>query len=312
MKNDVRILITAPGFARDDSEPIDMMRARGWTLDFNETGSMLERAELMRRIAEADGILLGTEKVDREVLDAARRLKVISRYGVGLDNVDVACAREKGIQVLNAAGANATAVADMAVTMMLMLSRGSLKLDAQVREGDWTEPVGVEPEGKLLGIVGLGNIGAQVAKRAKGFGMRVIAYDSFRNEKLAAEAGVAYVDTLDELLARADYVTLHVPHTAQTHHMIGRAQLDAMKPGAILINTARGGIIDEAALAEALQSGRLGGAGLDVFEEEPLPLDSPLLKCPRTVFSPHTAADTHESARKVSLATVQNMIKVLQ
>lgn len=312
MSNDIRILITAPGFARDDSEPVDMMRARGWTLDFNETGYMLERQELMSRIAEVDGVLLGTEKVDREILDAAHRLKVISRYGVGLDNVDVACAREKGIQVLNAAGANATAVADMAVTMMLMLSRGSLKLDSQVRSGDWTEPVGIELEGKLLGIIGFGNIGAQVAKRVKGFGMRVIAYDAFRNEKLAAEAGVMYADELDELLAQADYITLHVPHTAQTHHMIGKAQLDIMKRSAILINTARGGIIDEAALADALQAGRLGGAGLDVFEEEPLPVDSPLLKCPRTVFSPHTAADTYESARKVSLATVRNLIKVLQ
>lgn len=308
----IQILITAPGFAHDDPEPIEILKRQGWDVCLNETGRAYSRDDLIQKIRDADAVLLGTETFDREVIDAAKRLKVISRYGVGVDNVDVLYAKEKGIQVCTAAGANATAVADMALAMMLAVSRKLTALDAQVRQGDWTEPVGIELGGKILGIVGFGNIGAQVASRARGFGMEMIAYDAYPNRKLAEETGVHMVDSLEALLKAADYVTLHVPHIQSTHHMIGRQQLSMMKDGAVLINTARGGVVDEAALAEALKAGKLYGAGLDVFEQEPLPLDSALLECPNVVLAPHTSADTVESARKVSLAAANNIIKNLE
>ena len=308
----MQILITAPGFAHDDPEPIEILKQRGWDVCLNETGKAYSRDNLMQKVRDADAVLLGTETFDREVIDAAKRLKVISRYGVGVDNVDVLYAKEKGIQVCTAAGANATAVADMALTMMLAVSRKLIALDAQVRRGDWTEPVGIELGGKILGIVGFGNIGAQVAARARGFGMQMIAYDACPNQKLAEETGVRMVDSLEALLKAADYVTLHVPHIPSTHHMIGRQQLSMMKDSAVLINTARGGVVDEAALAEALKAGKLYGAGLDVFEQEPLPLDSALLECPNVVLAPHTSADTLESARKVSLVAANNIIKNLE
>lgn len=307
----MKILITPPGLARGNPESIDLLKSKGWQLDINETGQALERSELMERIAGADGVLLGTERVDREVMERAPRLKAISRFGVGLDNVDADCAKQRGIQVFNAAGANATAVADMAVMLMLALSRGVLQLDAQVRTGDWREPMGVELNRKTLGIIGFGNIGFQVAQRAKGFGMERIAYDLYPNKALAEAAGITFVDSLDELLSQSDYISLHVPHIPATHHLINRDAFKKMKANAILINTARGGIVDEGALAEALQSGRIRGAGLDVFEQEPLPLDSPLLQCPNIVFSPHTAADTVESSHKVGLVAAQHLIQAL-
>ena len=307
----MKILITPPGLARGNPEAVDLLKAKGLELEINETGKTLERKELLAHLAEADGLLLGTEMMDREAINAASRLKVISRFGVGMDNVDVTYAKERGIRVYNAAGANATAVADMAMTLILALSRRLLQLDRQVREEDWREPIGIEPNQKTLGIVGFGNIGYQVALRAWGFGMRLIAYDPYRNEELAKKANVSFVDTLEDLLNQSDYITLHIPHIPATHHLIGSEAFRQMKVGAILINTARGGIVDENALAEALKSGKLGGAGLDVFEQEPLPLNSPLFESPNVVFSPHTAADTVESSQKVGLVAARHIIEAL-
>lgn len=306
-----KILITSPGFAGSNPEPIALLQAQGWELEFNKTGTILEQEELKKRIADAKGIILGTEPFGRNIIDAATKLKAIARYGVGLDNIDLEYARARGIQVRNAAGANSAAVADTAFALMLAVSKKVLLLDKQVRQGDWTETLTYEINHKVLGLIGFGNIGAQAAKRAKGFEMKVIAYDTCQNTELAKQHNTSFVDSMDEIFAQSDIISLHIPHLPQTHHIISTREFAMMKSEAILVNTARGGIVDEEALYAALKNNSIRGAGFDVFEEEPLPITSKLLKLENIVLSPHGAADTFESIYNVSMACAKNMVSML-
>ncbi len=307
-----KILITPPCFGASDSTPLDLLKDKGYELTFNETDMTLPKEEFKKAIADVDAVILGVEKLDAEVMDSAKNLKAVSRYGVGLDNIDLNYAKEVGIEVRNAAGANASGVADTAFAFMLAVSKKVIELDKRVRDGDWRETVTNEIAGKTLGLIGFGNIGIQMAKRAKGFDMPVIAYDVFQNAELAKKYDVNFVDTISELLTKADIVSLHVPHTLETHHLIGKKELDMMKDTAVVINTARGGIIDESALYETLAAKKLLGAGIDVFEQEPLPNDCPLLGLDNIVLSPHGAADTEESILKVSIAASKNVIAMIE
>lgn len=258
-------------------------------------------------------IVRSATKVSGELLQACTpRLKVVGRAGVGVDNVDLAAARDLGVRVVNAPEATSTAVAEHTVALMLSLSRHIPTATAQMRAGIWPkkELIGRELSGSTLGIIGLGRIGAEVAQRAAAFEMAVLSYDPYLSEEQQARCG-AQGCTLTELLERSDFITLHIPLTAETENIIDRAALENIKPGARIINTARGGLIDEAALLEALQDGRVAGAGLDVFDEEP-PDNPDLINHPNVISTPHIAGQTVEAQRRVAVDIAEEVLAALE
>jgi len=265
--------------------------------------------------AEADAAIVRNIAVDRPVLDTARRLKVIAKHGAGVDNIDIAAATARGIVVANVPGGNADAVAEGTVALMLATLRRVPEVHRLVTGGGYAARFTLQFGqlfGRTLGLVGIGNIGARVARIcAGGFRMRVLAYDPGLPAAAVAERGAEKVDDLPTLLAAADVISLHLPLGETTRHLIGSAELARMKPTAILVNAARGPLVDEAALAQALRDGQIAGAGLDVLEIEPPSPDNPLLKLPNVVLSPHTAGNTVEAARQLALASADIVIAVL-
>ena len=272
----------------------------------------LSEEQLTECIGEYDGIIVRSKTcITASVVSAGRRLKVIGRAGIGVDNIDVAAATERGIVVLNTPDANATTTAELALAHLLSLSRHLPQADRSVRSGEWhpAKFVGTELLGKSIGVIGFGTIGRTFARRCLALKMQVLAHDPFVTPEIIEKMGAEPV-TLDALLARADYVSLHCPLTEATRNMINAQRLAQMKPGARLINCARGGLIDEAALHEALQSGHLAGAALDVYAHEP-PKDSPLLKLDSVVLTPHLGASTREAQQAVSVKIAEDVVAFL-
>jgi len=246
------------------------------------------------------------------VIDRALKLRVISKRGVGVDNIDVAYARKRCIIVANTPHVVHRTVADHTMAMILGLAKNIIQHDRNVREGRWGQDLwSVEISGKTLGIIGLGHIGKSVAKRALAFDMAVLASDPFLDEPSMREHGVIPV-SLPELLNRSDFVSIHVPLTPETRRMIGAGELSLMKPTSYLINTSRGGTVDEQALVEALRAGRICGAALDVFEEEPLPQDSPLRSMRNVLLTPHVASSTRECFLAMERAAAEHAVSVLR
>jgi len=273
----------------------------------------LSPRELAEIIGGYEGLIIrsGTQ-VTAEVIQAADRLKVIGRAGTGVDNIDLEAATLKGIMVVNIPNSNVISVAEHTIGLLLALARHLPQADASLRAGCWSRQglKGIEVRGKTLGIIGLGRIGSAVAQRAQGLEMKVIAYDPFVSTDYAARRGVDLV-SLEELLRRSDFVSLHLPLTERTRGLIGAEELAMMKPTAYLINCARGGIVDEEALCAALEAGKLAGAALDVFTEEPL-TDSPLLRNERVILTPHLAATTEEAQRQAAREIAQQVVEVLE
>jgi len=308
----MKILITPTSFLKPvNAKAKEMIEAFADEVIYNPHARPLTAEEVAALLPGVDGYIAGLDTISAEALaNAPASLKVISRYGAGVDRVDLAAARARGIVVTNTPGTNSTAVCELAFGLMLSLARHIPRLDAAVKSGGWPRTSGMELCGRTLGIVGFGAIGKKLAVRAKAFEMDVIAYDPYFDAAFAAEHGIRQV-TLEELFPQADVISLHVPLTEQTRHMIGAAQIAAMKKGALIINTARGGLIDEAAAAEALKSGRLGGVGLDAFEVEP-PQDSPLMGLDNVVMTPHAGAHTDEAVAAMGMMAVKNLIDVLE
>ena len=291
-------------------------RSQGATIRTTIRRSSRAAAALAAAIADADALIVRNRtQVDRGLVDAAPRLRVVGRLGVGLDNIDVAACAERGIEVIPATGANALAVAEYVVTMALFLLRGTYAATAEVAAGRWPRAAlssGREIAGKTLGVVGFGGIGRRVATLSRGLGMRVVAHDpALAAGAKAWQEADARCDSLDDLLRVSDAVTLHVPLTPATRHLIDGQRLALMKPDAVLVNTARGGVVDEDALAASLRSGALGGAALDVFEREPLPAGSALANCPNLVLTPHVAGVTRESNVRVSAMIAERVAAFL-
>jgi (S)-sulfolactate dehydrogenase len=267
--------------------------------------------------AGADAIVVRNRtQVRGELLGALARCKVVGRLGVGLDNIDVAACEARGMRVIPATGANALSVAEYVIGAAMLLLRGAYQSTADVAAGRWPRSAlsnGRELAGKTLGIVGFGSIGQLTARLAKALSVQVVAFDAMmdRAHPAYAEAGVE-CDGLDGLLARADVVTLHVPLVDATRNLIDAARIAKMKPGAVLINTARGGIVDERAVADALRSGRLGGAALDVFATEPLPAQPHFEGCPNLLLTPHIAGVTGESNERVSGVIADKVLEALR
>ena len=288
----------------------DALRAAGWTVDA-KPGRKPD--ELARDLADADALIVrSATQVTASLIESAPKLRVIARAGTGVDNVDVPAATARGILVMNAAGANSVSVAELAIGLMLALARPMAAADASMKRGEWEKKkfMGTELRGKLLGVIGFGRIGREVAARARAFGMEIVAYDPFIAARAAESAGIPLVE-LDDLLARADFITLHMPSLPETHHVINAERLARCKKGVRIVNTARGELIDEAALADAIESGHVAGAGLDVFESEP-PTDTRLTSLPQVVATPHIAASTNEAQELVGSEIAINVRDYLQ
>jgi D-3-phosphoglycerate dehydrogenase len=280
---------------------LDLLRAEGWNIDAR-SGRPL--SELMTDVADADAIVVrSATKVTRELIAAAPQLRAIARAGTGVDNVDVVAASERGIVVMNAPGANSISVAELSMALLLALARKIPAADASMKQGKWDKKsfLGEEVRGKTLGLAGLGRIGQEVARRARAFEMNVIAHDPFINASVARDLRIELV-SLDELCQRADYLSLHMPSTPETRHIFNAERLAMCKKGLRIINTARGELIDERALADAIEAGHIGGAALDVYQEEPTK-DHRLQKLPQVIASPHIAASTREGQELVGLET---------
>jgi D-3-phosphoglycerate dehydrogenase len=281
---------------------LDVLRAEGWEVDAR-TGRTHD--QLIADVAETDAIVVrSATKVTAPIINAAPRLRVIARAGTGVDNVDVAAASGRGIVVMNAPGANSISVAELALAQMLALARHLPAADAAMKQGKWEKKkfLGEELRDKTLGLAGLGRIGQEVARRAAAFGMRIIAHDPFISAQVANDLGVELV-SLDELFARADYVSLHMPSNEKTRHIVNAERLAKAKKGIRLVNTARGDLIDEAALADAIEAGHVAGAALDVFQKEPT-VDFRLQNLPQVVATPHIAASTREGQELVGMETI--------
>lgn len=296
-------------------EPAVASLARRFDVRYDPT-LVERRAELASSLADVDALIVRNRtQVDAGLIGHGPRLRVVGRLGVGLDNIDLAACAGRGIEVIPATGANALAVAEYVVCTVMLLLRGVYASTSEVAAGKWPRTAlgeGRESAGKTLGVVGFGGIGRLVAQLAQGLGMKAIATDPAiaADAVVWRETGVAYRG-LDDLLAEADAVTLHVPLTSGTRHLITAGRLARMKRGAVLVNTARGGIVDEAALAEALARGPLAGAAIDVFETEPLPAGSPLAGAPNLVLTPHVAGLTRESNARVSSLIAEKVAQAL-
>jgi len=273
----------------------------------------LKEADLAPLLADVDALIVRSEtKVTASLMDAAPRLAVVGRAGVGVDNIDVPAATARGIYVVNAPLGNIVAAAEHTIAIALALLRRVADADRSVRAGEWTRSkfIGRELRGKTLGLVGIGRVGSEVARRAAAFEMRVIAHDPFATEASARAAGAQLVELAD-LLATADVISLHTPLTEKTRNLINAETLARMKKSAVLVNCSRGEVVDIAALASALQAGTIGGAALDVFAPEPLAADSPIRGAPHTVLTPHIAGSTSEAQVNVAVDVVQQILDVL-
>ncbi|MGD0421983.1 MAG: D-glycerate dehydrogenase [Candidatus Bathyarchaeia archaeon] len=275
------------------------------------------REVLEENVANIDGLLsLLTDKIDAALMDKAPKLKVISNYAVGFDNIDIPAATKRGIIVGNTPGVLTETTADLAFTLLMAAGRRIVEGDKEVRAGRWKTwgpmtLLGQDIHGATLGIIGLGRIGAAIAQRAKGFGMKIIYYDIIRNEKAEKELGIQYTD-LNNLLSQSDFITIHTNLTKETHHLIGAKQFDLMKRTGILVNTSRGPIVDNMALYEALRNKKIAYAALDVTEPEPLPADHPLLTLDNVIVVPHIASASVASRTKMGLMAADNLIAGLK
>jgi D-3-phosphoglycerate dehydrogenase len=274
----------------------------------------LGREELLKVIGEYDALVVrSATKVDKELLEHGTRLKVVGRAGVGLDNIDVPAATKLGILVVNAPTSNVLSAAEHTVALLLALARHIPAADASLRAGKWERNrlTGIELEGKTLGILGLGRIGSLVAQRAAAFGMRLVGYDPYVSRARAAQLGVQMVDSVEEVCREADFLTVHLPKTAETKAIIGAPEFALMKPTARVINVARGGIVDEAALVQALKDGTIAGAAVDVYEKEP-PGPHPLFELEQVVVTPHLGASTEEAQTRAGTAIAEQVLLALR
>ena len=304
-----RVLIVSRSFGKAAPEHIDRLSDGGCEVLPNAVGRAYHAPELIEALRGVDAIITGTDELTAEVIESAERLKTIAKHGVGVDNIDLAAARAHGVVVSWTPGAIHDSVADLTLALLLAVARRIVPAHNTLRAGSWQSLTGFELRGRTLGIVGLGRIGKEVALRARAFGMRVVAYDLYPDEDFARAHAISALP-LPELIATSDVVSLHVA-SGGDQTLLGEAEIAGMRPGAVVINTARGHLVDEAALAAALREGRLGGAGLDVFVSEP-PRDSPLLGLDNVVLTAHMGGQTAEGLRRMGEMTLENCLLALR
>ncbi|NPV86981.1 MAG: phosphoglycerate dehydrogenase [Anaerolineae bacterium] len=306
-----KLLVTPTSYGKNDPRLKSDLEALVGEVVYNPTGKPLSSAEVAELLPGVDGYIAGLDVIDRTALQAADRLKVIARYGVGVDAVDLEAAKERGIVVTNTPGANSVSVAELTLALMLALCRQLAQAFEATRQGKWPRLSGVSLEGKTVGLLGLGAIGKQVARRLAGWDCRIVAYDPYADADFAARHNVELLPQ-DDLLAQSDFVSLHLPLLEATRAMVNDAFLAKMKPGAYLINTARGELIDEDALLRALQSGHLRGAALDAFIHEPPDPSHPLLALPQVIATPHLGAQTDGATNAMGWMALNDCLAVLR
>lgn len=305
-----KVLVTPRFFGRKNPEPIDLLKDAGCELVFNPHARFLSENEMCEMVRDVDAAIVSLDPVTGNVLKSGSRLKVVARAGVGYDNIDVAAATQMGILVTNVPGANSRAVAEMTLGLIFDVARRISLMDRRMRAGAWKGHIGFELCDKVLGIVGTGDIGRKVARLGAGIGMRILCHSRTQDQAWADEIGARYVP-LDELLKASDVVSLHVALTEHTRNLISESELSLMKPSSILVNTSRGEVVDEAALFQALKDGRVLGAGLDVFAQEPVG-QSPLVELDNVVLTPHCSGLTEDSAHAMSAGAAVNVVQALQ
>jgi len=304
-----RVFVSTSSFGKVDPKPLRLLTESGVAVRTNPFGRTLTEDEAAEFLKDVDGVIAGTEPLTRRVLAGATRLKAISRCGTGVDNVDLDAAAELGIAVRATQASHVAAVAELTVGAMIALLRQIPQNDRAVRRGVWEKRLGGLLQGRTVGVVGLGKVGKAVVRLLRPFDVKVLAYDTVPDWEFAADHGVRYTE-LDELLQAAEIVTLHLPYRPELRHLLDRGRLFAMRPGAYLINTSRGGLVDEEALCEALHGGRLAGAFIDTFENEPY--RGPLLEAPGAILSPHAGAYARESRLSMEIEAVQNLLELLR
>ena len=302
----MNVLISTSSFAEHSREPLDLLEARGIQYRLNAHGRKLKADEIASLVSDVDGLVAGTEPLTREVLQRAPRLKAISRCGTGLDNVDLAAAAELGIQVRNTPAAHVDAVAELSLAAILSALRHISEADRAIRAGTWRKPMGRLLRGRTIGLLGLGRVGKRLIELLAPFGVTVLATDPHEDPAFATTYGVRYVG-LDELLEQSDVVSLHLPYSAEMHHLLDRSRLGRMRPGAVLVNCARGGLVDESALCDALRSGHLAGAHVDTFEQEPY--QGPLTELANVTLSSHIGSYAVEGRIQMEREAVQNLLE---
>ncbi|RKE62877.1 phosphoglycerate dehydrogenase [Microbacterium sp. AG238] len=307
----MKVLVTPTSLCRDPhGASLGRLREVVDEVILNPHGRPLTPAELVPLVADVDGIIAGLDDYDETVFAAAPRLRVLARYGVGVDRVDLDAAASRGVVVTRTPGANAIAVAELAVGLILAAARRISRLDEAVRAGEWPRLEGKELTGATAGVVGFGAIGRLVAERARALGMRVIVFDPMLPDEAFAQAGVERVD-IDELCRRSDVVSLHVPLLPETRHLLDERRLALLPAGAIVVNTARGGLLDETAARRALDDGRLHGVAIDVYETEP-PSSSPLVGHPGVVATPHAGGHTSGAVQRMTDQSIDALLTALR
>ena len=306
----MKILVTPTSLQpQTHSKALEELRSFCDNLVFNPTGRPLTEDELIPLLNDCDGYIAGLDYITEKVINSCPNLRVISRYGAGYDRVDIKAAKKKNITVTCTPGANAVAVGELTFALLLSVARKISYLDNSTRNNKWIRSIGIELAGKTIGIVGLGAIGKIVARCARGFNMNVMAYDPYIQDSYFKVHQIENA-TFEELIKKADVITLHLPLNESTRHIINKNSIAEMKDSTIIINTSRGGLIDEEAVYEALEQGKLGGLGLDAFESEP-PENSPLFSLNNVVVTPHTGAHTIEATQNMAFMAVKNVIDVL-
>jgi D-3-phosphoglycerate dehydrogenase len=305
-----RVLIGSRSFGQVFPEHIRRLEEAGCEVIPNGVGRAYRAHELKSVLQEVDAIITGTDELTAEIINGASRLKTIAKHGIGLETIDLEAARARGIVVSATPQASSDSVADLTMALLLAVARKVVPAHLNTVAGGWKAYTGMELRDKVLGIIGLGRIGQQVSRRALGFGMQIIAFDPYANQEFVTAHQVQLV-SMAVLLASADVVTLHVPADQVQCPLLGAAELAMMKPGALLLNTARGALVDEHALAESLHKGHLGGAGIDAFENEP-PVGSPLLALENVVLTPHIGGRTYDGLRRMGEQTIENVLRALR
>ena len=302
-----RILLTTTSFQDTPGEHHQILADTGW--EIVRARGPLNETQILALVGDIDAFICGDDAITRPVLEKARpRLRIISKYGIGVDKIDVKTATEFGIPVLFTPGVNHTTVAEHTFLLLLALEKNLVSAVDATRKGEWKRKTGHELLGKTMGIVGLGRIGKEVAIRARAFGMTPVGFDVYWDEKFAKEHDVRRAATLDEVFAVADYLSLHTNLTPETRDLINARNIARMKKGVIILNCARGEIVNTADMVAALQSGRIAGYGADVLDVEPPPADHPLLKLPNCIVTPHVASRTFESVVRQATTAVKNLV----
>jgi len=305
----LKVFISTTSFAEFDKKPLELLRSAGFEVILNPYKRKLKPEEIVALASDCDGIIAGVEQITEEVLRSLPKLKAISRCGVGLDNVDLEAAEKRGILISNTPNAPSQAVAELTIALILNLLRKVSLSDRRVRNGQWKKEMGQLISGKTVGIIGLGRIGKRVTELLKSFEVKILASEPNPDKKWVRKNKINLV-SMDELLKESDIVTLHIPYTEQNRNLINSERLKIMKRGAILINTSRGGLIDEMALYQALKSGHLGGAALDVTEVEPY--QGPLTELDNVIITPHIGSYAVEARIQMETEAAMNLIRMLK